>query len=416
MSVFFRTMTLGACLLAAMAVAPRSLAQPAAAKGHAKEKAPPPPPAANARLWVIAPAARGRWTLRIDNEDTHPIRVPADVRLLRFEIEVPLEKHGTKKFKCGAPGALRPDGVSEARALVLQPGQSYIEEFDPHLLCFGKDAAALVPNAVVRSRFGWDPPSKWSKKRPDAPFAVEGIEVPEAVSPLRELTAPTMLLSHAEPPPPKPEPTRKRDGKDPPKDVAKADAAKAEPGKTDAAKADGHKPEAETKPEAAPVDAAAPRLEVTADPWSDAASPRGAAVTVTATNVGLRSMVAALRARMLAFRVEGPDGVVTCDHAPPTHAVPRDMYRTLKPKASVGFTVLLGEVCPRQAFDRVGMYRVTPTLHANESGSEIGLEAFVGTDEADAPAVLRLQSAPEPFYKERPKAVPTPKLEEQPGE
>src|SRR5262249_38722793 len=121
---------------------------------------PPPPPDAPARLWLIAPGPREPWTMRIDNEEDRAIRIPADIRLLSFDIEVPMidPKNPKKKpltYKCSAPDALRPSGFPDRRGLLLAPGQSYIESFDPRLFCFGKNAAALVGTAIVRTRFGW---------------------------------------------------------------------------------------------------------------------------------------------------------------------------------------------------------------------------------------------------------------------
>ena len=62
-------------------------------------------------------------------------------------------------------------------------------------------------------------------------------------------------------------------------------------------------------------------------------------------------------------------------------------------------------------FSRPGLYRVTASIHANESGAELGLDAFTGKATATEPTVLRLQSSRESFYRDAPKAVPTPKPE-----
>src|SRR4029079_11472587 len=99
-----------------------------------------------ARLWIMAPSAQGNWMFRLDNEGERPLRIPADVRLLRFEIELHDGKK-TKKVKGAAPAGFRPEGVTQARALLLAPGESYVETFDPRLICFGKDADALAPGA-----------------------------------------------------------------------------------------------------------------------------------------------------------------------------------------------------------------------------------------------------------------------------
>jgi hypothetical protein len=423
---------------AATAAAPSASAPKPA--GKARESLLPPPPA---RLWIIAPSVVTPWTLRIDNEGDKPLRIPADVRLLRFEIEnveVLSTKPGqparirTKKVKCAVPRALRPQSFPEPRALMLQPGQSYIEEFDPRLVCFGKDAAALSGGAVVRARFGWDPQPKG--RAPTAPLAVEVAEQPPRFSNLRELTAPTMVIPYVAPkldpnrpiaagptspaPPPqeaaekKPEKpddagSKRRGGK-------RADRGE-RPGNTEpaATSAEPVKLAAPVKPEtttsAAPEDINAPRLEIISTPYADVASSRGLSVAVTATNVGHRPTMAALRARMVAFEVNGPDKVVSCDASSATHSVPREAFRNLKPRDKVTFTVLLAEVCPRQTFSRTGMYRVRATLHANEGGSQFGLTAYTGVSPAATPTLVRLHTAPEPFYKDPPQPVPTPKPE-----
>ena len=55
--------------------------------GKAKEPEPLPP--AEARVWVIAPSLGAPWTLRIDNTGAKPVRIPADVRLLQMEVDLP---------------------------------------------------------------------------------------------------------------------------------------------------------------------------------------------------------------------------------------------------------------------------------------------------------------------------------------
>ena len=84
------------------------------------------------------------------------------------------------------------------------------------------------------------------------------------------------------------------------------------------------------------------------------------------------------------------------------------MYRTYKPDQSTSFTTLLAELCPQGAFARSGLYHVTPTFYALESGSELGIEAYTGVAASENATLIRVQSGPEPFYSDRPKAVPTP--------
>ncbi|WP_437488678.1 hypothetical protein WME75_09230 [Sorangium sp. So ce1014] len=375
------------------AAAPAGRAKAAAPRAGAKKKAsePPPLPPAPARVWLIAPSFRGPWTLRIDNDGERPMRIPADVRLLRFEIDT-LNKRTKKTVRCAAPAGLKPSGFPERRALLLAPGQSYMEHFDPRLLCFGKDAAALAGGSVVRAWYGWGPPPKWSRKAPSPPFAVESTDDPPAFAPAPGLAAPTVVLSYGLP--------RKEAAADDP-DGAEPPSPAGEQAQPSA--------DASGSPGGLIVDANAPRLELTSEPWSDAASPRSIVVRVSARNAGKRPMTVAIRPRMLEFYVAGPNGTTVCEASPPMGAIPRDLYRTLKPGASVDLSLLLREVCPGNTFAREGLYRVTATLHANEPGTQLGLDAYTAIVPATNSTLLRVKSAPEPFYAAAPRPVPTPK-------
>ncbi|AUX30199.1 MULTISPECIES: hypothetical protein [Sorangium] len=416
----------------AKAAAPKASA--AAPRAGAKKKAPEPAPLppAPARIWLIAPSPKGPWTMRIDNEGERPMRIPADVRLLRFEIDT-LNKRTKKTTRCAAPAGLKPSGFPERRALLLAPGQSYVEHFDPRLLCFGKDEAALAGGAVVRAWYGWGPPPKWSRKAPSPPFAAESTDDPPAFAPAPGLAAPTVVLSYGLP--------RKEAAADGAGSAAPPSAADhgAQPSADGAAQPPADKtaqPSADKAPPQPPadktaqppadkpiqvaagapgepiVDANAPRLELTSEPWSDAASPRSIVVRVSAKNAGRRPMTVAIRSRMLAFLVVGPNGTTVCEASPPTGAIPRDMFRTLKPGASVDLSLLLREVCPDNTFAREGLYQVKATLHANEPGTGLGLDAYTAIVRAKSSTLLRVKSAPEPFYAAAPRAVPTPKPEE----
>lgn len=487
---------------------PPGKAPAGAQKGALKPLEPPPLPDTPARLWLIAPGPHEAWTMRIDNDGTRPIRVPADVRLLRFEIEVASADPKKKKpdvYKCEAPASIRPSGFPERRALLLSPGQSYIESFDPRLFCFGKSAAGLVGTALVKTTFGWEPEKKpkWGPKKtkpPVGPFAVESTDNPSATAPLKQLVAPSLVLSFGTqgaaseppstiagvdvnppgapvpgtyrpappvkeaPPPPPPPPVntlapgrsggRSRDVAisrklldQQNKDVlASVAASKASPGAIDTsattapaetsattantasatpatpanstapattatpdgAPANGTATPAATPAPPKPVDQNAPRLVVETSAFSDASAPASASISVTVKNGGGRAMTAAIKPRMISFEVTGPDHTVTCPSWPPTHAIPRESYREYKPNATTSFTLLLDEVCPDVAFSRPGLYSVRAGVWANESGDEIGVAGFVGRAKAAEPTLLRLQSGKESFYREAPRAVPTP--------
>ncbi|KYF62039.1 hypothetical protein BE11_34975, partial [Sorangium cellulosum] len=393
-------------------------------------------------VWLIAPSPQGPWTLRIDNQGERPMRIPADVRLLRLEIDT-LNKRTKKTVRCAAPAGLKPSGFPERRALLLAPGQSYMEHFDPRLLCFGKDEAALAGGSVVRTWYGWGPPPKWSRKAPAPPFAAESTDAPPAFAPAPGLAAPTIVLSY-DLPSKKEAAGDQPDGAEPPPrsggEQAQPSAAAAQPAGDKAAQPQGDKQAQPSAAAAQPpadrpagagagqpapssndrgagssvepiVDANAPRLELRSDPFSDAASPRSIVVRVSAKNAGKRPMTVAIRPRMLEFHVAGPNGTTVCAASPPTEAIPRDLFRTLKPGASADVSLLLREVCPADTFAREGLYEVTATLHANEPGTGLGIDAYTATIAADTPTLLRVKSAPEPFYVAAPRAVPTPKPE-----
>lgn len=434
----------------AATASPAKTTTPKGAK--AKEPEPELPPA-EARLWVIAPAIEGPWTLRIDNTGPKPVRIPADVRLLEMEIDLPeppdppedtdpkkkkkpvwtKKKPAPKPLTCSLPDALRPRGFPEDRALLLAPGESYIERFDPNLFCFGKSGAGLVGSATIRSHFGWKPPKKtpWgAKKPPSGPFAVEGTEFPAVFAPEPRIAAPTIRLSFTmfalEDPKPAVDGDKTDAAKEPGDanttngsanptkmggaevDQAKLDTgAKTEAGAPETADKDHGKDEAKRPPI---VDENAPRLEIMTARYQDAAAERNVSIKVTAKNAGRRPMLAALRPRMLSFRVIGPDGAETaCGADTLPRGMPREAFRSYKPDESTSFTVLLAEICPRGTFGRPGLYRVTPTLHAQESGSSIGLAAYTAVVSAPLPALIRVQSGSEPFYSSPPKAVPTPR-------
>ncbi len=404
--------------LGAIGVPTAARAEPPAGKGDAAAQALPPAPV---RTWLVTPTRNGPWTIRVDNTGDHPVRIPADVRLLRLELVASDGRRAKRTVRCDL-GELRPDAFPDRRALYLAPSQSWVETFDPRLICFGKDAELLAGSVLVRARFGWDPPPKRSKARPEAPFAADGVDDPAFFGPLRELGIPSVMLSYDEAPQ---APTGLLDPPAPPQppaspapSAAPASPAPAPPVDAGAvvilrpAGAPVAAPAAPAAVEPPPppiVDANAPRIELTQGAMSDARGAGQVTVTVTATNVGKWPLIAPFHARMLEFRVLAPDGRRTrCDAAAPTRAIARDLYRTMKPGASMTFPVRLLEVCPVGTFGRPGLYSAHATLRAREPGTEVGLEAYTGIIPAIAPTLVRVQSGPSPFYTVPPAAVATP--------
>src|SRR5262249_43733192 len=284
---------------------------------------------------------------------------------------------------------------------------------------------ALKGGAVVHARYGWDAP-KWTRGTPKPPYVAQSLDDPPSFAPLREIVAPTVVLSYEQPQPSPSAPRADSGAASAPAPKPAAPAASPASGPGGAAKptapsssaaGKGTGKEQAAKPPPPPPteqgalamsDANAPRLEVTQPAYLEVADPNAATLTVTATNVGHRSMMVAVRPRMVSFLVDGPRKATECVAAPPTHAIPRDNYRSLGPKEKITMPIILHEICPPEAFDRPGLYRVLVTLDAGESGEEAKVHAYTAYVPARAPTLIRLHDAPEAFYPASPKPVPTP--------
>ena len=386
-----------------------------AAPRHARKPPPPKPPELpdpGVHLRLLARSADGLWTMRLENEGPSPVRVPADARLLELTIEdgdTLSKKKRPRPVTCKLPKAFRGAGFPEPRALLLAPGEAYVEKLDPRLFCFGKAATALAGGAIVHARFGWDAPRYTKKLAP--PFAVESTEIPNAVAPQKQLFAPAIVLSYAPPEPEehadKPQGDEKKADKH--EDEHKADkhedkAAKHDDKDGKAAKDDGKSPRI--------VDEHAPRIELTSNAYVDSETGFRVALTVKATNEGHRPTLVAARSRMVGFRVDGPDGHVSCGAVSgETRAISRDGFRLMKPKSTTSLTVIVEEACGRPVFRRPGLYRVTPSLHLTETGSELGIAAYTGVARAKEPTLVRVSRGHDPYHPSRPKAVSMPKPE-----
>jgi len=181
---------------------------------------------------------------------------------------------------------------------------------------------------------------------------------------------------------------------------------------------DETKPKAQDKP--ALHDELAARLTLTASPYADALHPSGIELQVVVHNTGQRPLFVALRDRMLSFEIEGPDGHVHCAQQSTGHKVPRDLFHLMHHGTSVQLGVMLAEICPKQTFQRPGLYLATPALHASAEGREYGLSAATGvatsagaakvrTKRNGAPATLvRVRRGTRPFYKPPPPPAPAP--------
>jgi hypothetical protein len=418
-------LTLATVLTAGVAHAdaptPTPAAQPAKPKGKGKAKAKPAVevapqpevPAVPVTLKVVAPSAKGQWLLRIDNEGDAPTLVVADVRLLRFELRRWDAKKGayaTKGEVCDGPATF---GLEQhtpfGRELVLEPGQSYVEPFDPRLLCFGKQAAWLEPGVMVMPSYGFAPrkQASWKKrKEPEvAPFVADTAKAPRAHAPIKRLVTDSLVLGDAQA------------SVFPPYD-REVLAKRTSP--STAEEASRPVPLAPPLPYQTPKDGLAAAMSLTTDRFADATSWQDIAFEVEAHNVGQRPIWIALRARQLSFMVHGTDGEAYCPRVSQDHHVPRDMFEQLQPGKHRHVGVSLAEPCAGRAFLRPGLYAVVPTLHADDNGAEYGIAALTGTVSTRDPGavggthvieddatLVRVRSGPQPFYATSPRAIPT---------
>ncbi len=314
------------------------------------------------RMRLVAPTAGGVWGLRIDNTSSHPVRLAADVRLLRLTITPPAsEKSGRRKPRvtvCDGPTdfGLRHQ-YPAGRALILAPGFSYAERFDPRLICFGAKAKHLVSGATVSATYGFRPKAKWQRGAARPPFVVEFHSTGDERVSRRWLVAPWLTLpggmsreanAAALQGFPAPHP-----GLLPPALVIPKETT------TATAPATASKTKASTET----------RLTLTTSRHADAAKKRDLRLSVQAHNAGPRPLLVALRARQLSFLVAGPDGTKDC-RKPGRHHVPRDLLRRLKEGKHIHIDVLLGESCPNVKFVRPGLYRARPIMYAIEADDD----------------------------------------------
>lgn len=393
---------LGAALLlqAAAAQADDKAADKAGGDKAGGDKAAEATPAAEVDLWIHT-AKTGSWGMTLTNKSSAPVRILADARLLWFEVitapeplapgKKPGKAQGFPKGKipvCRPPAELRPDGEIEKRALILRPGESYDERFDPMLLCgAGKLMQGLKPGAVVYAHYGYPPPTRKSKDPlPQPPYVLDSVSEPRAVLPARGVDAMTMVLSETT------EPT-----------------SNVEPAKTD-------KPEPPKGTEPPPVvDERGPRLKLTATPLVDAAGPNDVTISVTLANEGLRAALLRFRSDDVGFTVSAPDGQVTrCDRGINRRAVVRDFFESLRPRGKQSFTLRLQEVCPVNTFARPGVYTVTANASLSQSGEAQNLAATVASVQAEAPTRVRVRSGRLPYQQKAPEITRPPEAPKAP--
>lgn len=362
-----RILSLGLLLATSLAASTVTAAKP---KPEPEPVLPPP----DVSVAVQAPKAEGPWLVRVRNNQSSPIRIRADARLLKLLV-APV---GKKYVECSLPAAMRAGG--DPRELELGTGETWSELFDPRSFCFGKVIDELAPGTSVTGFFGYAPVK--GEKTPKKPFVVEPLVAPPAFAAQKRIVSLTTWI-HARP-------TLE----------ATAQAAASESVPADV------KPEEPVKP-GTPINTS--RIVLTTPRLIDAVSMRDARISATLSNRGDRDALLHVRADALEFSILTPDGkTVACGGGSRGRAAVRDFFHTLRPKGAETLTVLLAEVCSRSIFQRPGIYEIRTKLRATEDGARFELRALTGVFEAEKPTLLRLQDAREPYYVTAPEVESSP--------
>jgi hypothetical protein len=312
----------------------------------------------------------------VTNHADVPVRLAADGRLLSLEIQPqdePAVDPRAKKRKaprpvvCKLPPELRPEGVSDERALILRPGSRYEEVINPALYCFdGAGAKAFVPGATVIAHLGFAPSTSRAAKdkTPRAPFVVEPTVPSSTTSGAKEIVAAPFVLPAASPLPPL---------------------------------AGG--------PSRDPNDPNAPRLELLAPARIDTPNEITVPMTFGVHNAGGRPVPLHIRRDNLVIDLDGPSGSAHCGTPTLGRAVPRDLFSTLGAGETKSFDVWVGEMCPDVVFDRPGLYRLRASLAFPNMTDGSPLKAWSQTVTAKDLVLVRVREGRLPFYTSPPQAL-----------
>jgi hypothetical protein len=302
---------------------------------------------ANVALSLDTPSTRGAWKMRVTNRGDLPVILAADARLLSLDIT---PRSARSVEHCQLPQDMRPQDDLQ-RPLVLPPGRSYAERFEPRLYCLdGNGLDALAPGATVVATLGWRAPRANDPRPPHVLAPVEGTEA--RVAPTKWIASLPVVL----PDEPTPAPAPRELG----------------------------------------VTAAALRGEASLSLRSsraiDAATPGAIAIPVTLTNEGRRAAIVRFRPETLAFEVVGPAGTAHCAWGTLPSAPTRELFATLGPGQQTSLTVMLAAYCPGPVVAQPGLYVVRASFDARRaSGAEIGIRSFDGQVIATAPTIVRVR-------------------------
>lgn len=314
----------------------------AAVQSHAAMRTPA------VELLLQVPQTFDRWAIRVVNNDVEPVRIVADARKLALLVRGPTD---SKYHRCELPASMR--GSDTDRMLVLAPGQSYRETFDPRLYCWGQVSNKLTHGASVTAFWGWPENTKLAKrsKSQEPPFALEPVRPPASFLPQKQMVSATQWL--------------------PENDVVMAD------------------PKVQTP---APKVLGAPDLRLSVPRWSDAINERDAMISATITNEGDRDALLHVRPDNLKLRVRRPDGTDGyCEPGSKYRASVRDFFTTIKPGRNKTISTLFSAICAPDVLIGPGLYQVYVTLRLEDSGKAFNLQAITGKFVAPSATLLRVR-------------------------
>lgn len=367
------------------AAKPASVAPAPKARGKNAPKPPLP-----VQLSVLAASPDPPWILKIENTSDVRIRVPADERLLSFELR---PKAKAPVIACKLPKLMVPSEFDGSRELFLAPKESFTVSIDPRLFCFGSSVDKLIPGAVLTPSFGF---SAFSSSKET--IAAEGLDQPSSYQPVRLLKGePFTLPPIVELPPSQKKPAEHHHAHG---EGGHAHGAAHEPGSS--------------------LDPNAPRLDVYVEQRVDATAGRDVVLTLRAVNEGERKLATVLRTRMMTIRVEElradnrPRAVTLCTGQHAAHAVASELVGSLGAGRESRLAILVAEVCPKGTFHRPGLYRLRAELDTAVSGESLKSDPWLEGALARQSALVRVASARDAFHAGEPSAGPV-ELEPPPG-
>jgi hypothetical protein len=406
--VLVGALTTWLCLLPANALAEQPARPPSsggAATPPASEKAAPRAKAAPKlaevplSLRVLAASPDPPWLLVVENTGDRPIRVPADERLLSFDLR---PKPKSAAIACKLPAAMVPTEFDDDRELVLEAGESLTIAIDPRLYCFGSSVDKLVPGATLVPRFGF---AKFAQSK-DA-FVAAPLDAPSTLAPRRFVQGEPFVLPAvptASPTPPTPP------GPTPTEDAGPVSGAPASSSPASSSPASSSPPASTTPLETR--DRRAPQLDVYVEQRVDAHAGRDVVLTIRAVNEGERKLKTVLRTRMLRVRVEelradneaAQETLCTGQHA--AHGVASEHVTTLGTKGQSTLSLLVAELCPKETFRKPGLYRLRAEIDTSVEGESLKADPWLLGALARQSALARVATGRAPFHVGHPSAGP----------